>query len=123
MRGQTGRQPRDQPGKPIPLRRSAGPESRLQVDGMIEVEVRLYGHLGEFKPGLKPGEAIPVTLPVGSPVSKLFEALALPAETVRVVFVNGIICEPDHVLQAGDRVGIFPPIAGGGTQPAEQDGV
>ncbi len=81
---------------------------------MIEVEARLYGHLRDFRPGLKPGEAVPLSLPVGSPVSKLFEVLAVPAETVRVVFVNGIIHEPDHVLEAGDRVGIIPPIAGGG---------
>jgi sulfur carrier protein ThiS len=80
---------------------------------MIEVETRLFGNLREHRPELKPGEAIRVTLREGATASTLLEKLGIPEETVKVVFVNGIITSPDRVLQADDRVGIFPPVAGG----------
>jgi sulfur carrier protein ThiS len=80
---------------------------------MIEVETRLFGNLREHRPELRPGEAIRVPLPEGATASMLFEKLGIPEETVKVVFVNGVITSPDHVLQADDRVGIFPPVAGG----------
>jgi molybdopterin converting factor small subunit len=80
---------------------------------MIEIEVRLFGNLREHRPELKPGEAIRVTLREGATASTLLEKLGIPEETVKVVFVNGLITSSDHVLEANDRVGIFPPVAGG----------
>jgi|Deesub1362A_J573_1020465.scaffolds.fasta_scaffold14838_2 sulfur carrier protein ThiS len=85
---------------------------------MIEVKVRLFGHLRARQPHLAPGEHIRVRLPEGSTTNDLFKALGLPQEEVKIVFVEGLICEPDRVLRDGEQVGIFPPIAGGASGPA-----
>jgi molybdopterin synthase sulfur carrier subunit len=80
---------------------------------MTEVEVRLFGILRGLHPGLKHDEAIRVTLPDQATVAELLEALCAPPATVKIVFVNGVICDTDQTLFEGDRVGVFPPIAGG----------
>ncbi len=82
---------------------------------MIEVEIRLFGVLRANYPGKKPGEPICISLPEGAAVEHLLRTLDLPSETVKIVFVNGVICKENYCLKDGDRVGIFPPIAGGST--------
>ena len=49
----------------------------------------------------------------GTSLSHIHEMLKIPAEEVKRAFVNGIIRDHEHRLSDGDRVGIFPPIAGG----------
>lgn len=84
---------------------------------MIEVDVRLFGNLRSLHPGIKPGEALRLTLPDEATIAQLQTALSIPGETVKIVFVNGVVCESGHVLGHGDRIGVFPPIAGGSVGP------
>ncbi|RLC63422.1 MAG: MoaD/ThiS family protein [Chloroflexi bacterium] len=80
---------------------------------MITVYVRLFATLCRHFPNLKLGEAMPVELPEGATVGQLVEHLGLPADEVKVVFVNGIVRGVEGPLAAGDEVGIFPPVGGG----------
>ncbi len=80
---------------------------------MISVHVKLFATLRRYQPGLKIGEALPVNLSDGATVEQLTQQLGLPADEVKVVFVNGVVRSPDHVLSNGDEVGIFPPVGGG----------
>ena len=80
---------------------------------MITVHVRLYATLRRYRPGLGLGEAEAVELAEGTTLGQLIQQLDLPEDEVKVVFVNGISREIDHVLADGDRVGIFPPVGGG----------
>ena len=80
---------------------------------MIKVEVRLYATLRRYRPELNIGEALPVELPAGATIGQLIEQLGLPEKEIKVVFVNGVVQEFDHVLADGDRVGFFPPVGGG----------
>jgi molybdopterin converting factor small subunit len=59
------------------------------------------------------GEPMDVELEAGATVGQLITQLRLPADQVKVVFVNGIVREKGHVLNAGDEVGVFPPVGGG----------
>ena len=54
-----------------------------------------------------------VELPEGTAVEKLLANLQIPADEVKIVFVNHVIRDPDHLLANGDDVGIFPPVGGG----------
>lgn len=45
-------------------------------------------------------------------VGDLLKRAAIPAEDVKVVFVNGRIVDLDTVLNAGDRVGLAPAVGG-----------
>ncbi len=80
---------------------------------MIQVEVRLYATLRRYHPEAQSGKAIRLTLPDGTTVAQLVRILPIPPDTVKRVFVNGIIRDDDYVLQNGDEAGVFPPIAGG----------
>ena len=76
------------------------------------LQVRLYATLRQYAPD-SPHGALTVELPDGATISEIFDALAIPAEEVRLVMVNGVDREFDTVLSPQDRVGIFPPVGGG----------
>jgi len=80
---------------------------------MITVRTKLFATLRRYQPGLKIGEALSINLSDGATVEDLIRQLKLPADEVRVVFVNGTVRPPDHILCDGDEVGIFPPVGGG----------
>jgi molybdopterin converting factor small subunit len=81
---------------------------------MLHVTVRLYATLRRFgPPGLAPGESFTVSLPEGSRLRDLVQNLKLPADQTKQFFVASRQRELDYVLQDGDDLAIFPPIAGG----------
>ena len=46
-------------------------------------------------------------------VREVLERFNVPLETVKMIFINGRHAGMDAVLKDGDRVGVFPPVAGG----------
>lgn len=80
----------------------------------MRIRVKLFATLGQYAPvsGL-PGTPFEVDLPEGASLSTLIEQIHVPAETVKIAFVNGIVQEPEFALSEGDDVGIFPPVGGG----------
>jgi len=49
----------------------------------------------------------------GATVKNLLEKFQIPLDAPKVIFLNGIHARGDEVLKNGDRVGAFPPVAGG----------
>jgi molybdopterin synthase sulfur carrier subunit len=80
---------------------------------MITVHAKLFAILRRHYLHLGIGEPMPVELPEGATVGDLVEHLRLPADQVKVVFVNNVIREAEHPLADGDELGIFPPVGGG----------
>ncbi len=80
---------------------------------MIIVEVKVFATLRRHFPELEIGEAMAVELPEDATVGQLLKELELPAEEVKVIFVNGTVRKEDHRLSDGDEVGFFPPVGGG----------
>jgi molybdopterin synthase sulfur carrier subunit len=80
---------------------------------MTTVHTKLFATLRDYRPGLKIGEAFPVDLPDGATVADLVRQLGVPEKEVKLIFVNGLMRELDHVLADGDELGIFPPVGGG----------
>ncbi|MCL4533922.1 MAG: MoaD/ThiS family protein [Bacteroidetes bacterium] len=80
---------------------------------MPRVEVYLYATLRRYQPALRHGEPVRVEMAPGATVQDLLESLGIPAEELKQTFINGISRQPDWVLEEGDRVAVFPPIAGG----------
>lgn len=80
---------------------------------MIQLELRLYATLRRHRPEapLEGGET--VLLPEGSTVLDLLAGLGIPAHEVQTTFVNRRVRHVEQRLQAGDRVDLFPAIAGG----------
>jgi molybdopterin converting factor small subunit len=49
----------------------------------------------------------------GATVRKLFEKCQIPFDVPKIIFLNGVHAWGDEGLKDGDRVGAFPPVAGG----------
>jgi molybdopterin converting factor small subunit len=79
----------------------------------MKVDVALFAYLSQYQPDGQGGRhARPLELPDGATIGDLIEVLELPDEP-RVVFANGVHGSDDQALCDGDRVAIFPPVAGG----------
>jgi len=83
------------------------------MNNEITVRVKLFATLRRHYPDMGIGEAMPVELPDGATIGQLIEHLSVPANEVKVVFVNGIVQQEEYALNDGDEVGIFPPVGGG----------
>jgi molybdopterin converting factor small subunit len=80
---------------------------------VIQVQAKLYATLRQYRPEVKLGEPIVLSVPDGTTVGELLQKLGVPREAVKTVFVNGLTRGEDHVLTDGDQIGAFPPVAGG----------
>jgi sulfur carrier protein ThiS len=80
---------------------------------MITVDIARFASLSQYHPDGEGGRhARSVELPEGMHISDVIELYGLPDQP-RVVFVNGRHAEETSVLADGDRLAIFPPVAGG----------
>ncbi len=79
----------------------------------MRVQVRLYATLRRYAAGAEAGTRLDVDLPDGAVLADLFAQLGLPTEEVRMAFVNARARPEDWHLEAGDEIGIFPPVGGG----------
>lgn len=79
---------------------------------MPRVEVRLFGHLRSYMP--VPGApSATVAIAEGGTLGDLLEQLNIPPSDPKILLVNGVHAGRDERLSEGDRVSVFPPIAGG----------
>lgn len=81
---------------------------------MITINLKLFATLSRFMEGNDlPGTIKPYSLQPNSTLADLVNQLGIPAEEVKLCYVNAVYQELDYILQDGDEVGIFPPIGGG----------
>ena len=76
----------------------------------MRVTVQAFAFLKEHLPD---GGMATVEVTPGTTIGELIALLELPAGRVHVIFRNHRQAEREEVLQAGDRVAFFPPVAGG----------
>ena len=62
---------------------------------------------------LSPENADRVPIAPGTSVKELLDHLDVPTVKAHLIFINGIKRSLDTRLNGGERVGIFPPVAGG----------
>jgi len=77
----------------------------------MRVEVRLYSTLRRY--GSPDQSPLTLDLPRGSKVSQVLDMLAIPFGEEKVILVNGRPALMDTPLHEGDRLVLFPPVAGG----------
>ena len=84
----------------------------------IHLDVWLYGSLARYGDSTAQGSFanVPLSLPAGSTVADVLARLGLPTAERGITFISGNLSampglQPDlgHVLQDGDRVGLFDP--------------
>ena len=79
----------------------------------MKVLVKVYATLVKYVGGSIMHESLEVDLSENSTVGDLYDKLGIPRDEVKTTFVNSVIRPPDHTLNEGDEVGVFPPVGGG----------
>lgn len=79
----------------------------------MQVQVVLFASLSTFQPDGQGGRhARTFDLADGTTVGEVIASLGLPDEP-RVIFVNNRHADERRTLTDGDRLAVFPPVAGG----------
>jgi len=84
----------------------------------VKVGFKLYASLGAFLPApARKASRIDLDLAEGTTVLQVILEQGVPPERCSLVLVNGgfiaVSARADHLLQDGDVLAIWPPVAGG----------
>ncbi len=79
----------------------------------MKISVALYATLQKFLPANTEGRRCNMEVAEGATVGDLLKLLDLPPKLAALRLVNGVQSKPDTKLSEGDKVSIFPQIAGG----------
>lgn len=84
----------------------------------MHITFKLFASLGDYLPSsVRPGNEMRLPVSEGATIGQVIEPFGLPPKLVHLVLVNGHYIAPaqraTHVLQEGDVLAIWPPIAGG----------
>lgn len=75
----------------------------------VQIQLKLFANLAQYLPA--EGERIEIA--PGVSIGEILDRIGLPREKAKLIFVNGIKGDLETPLQGGERVGLFPPVAGG----------
>lgn len=79
----------------------------------MEITVELFATLTQYLPTGTRGKSTTLTVQDGATVAEVMKGLGIPGDMPYTTLVNGRHSEADQVLQPGDRLSAFPPLAGG----------
>ncbi len=79
----------------------------------MKVEVKLFANFREYLPPGSSSYARLMDLDEGTTIRQVLENLKIPPSIPMVLLVNGIYKQAEEVLQPGDALNVFPPVAGG----------
>jgi sulfur-carrier protein len=80
----------------------------------MKIQLNLFASLSRFLPEpSKSGFSNLVDIAEGTTIKSLLEDLHVPSELPKIIFLNGIHADQNTILKEGDRLGVFPPLAGG----------
>ena len=79
----------------------------------MKIDLKLYASLSCHLPDGAEGNSCVMEIREGTTVGRLLEYLNIPSDAIKIMFLNGIHATGDEILKEGDRLGVFPPVAGG----------
>ncbi len=77
---------------------------------MPHVQVKLYATFRAYSNG---AASVEVPIDSGQTVRDVLDRLGVPADQVRILFVDNRAGELGQSLQGGEKLGLFPAIGGG----------
>jgi len=80
----------------------------------MKIQLNLFASLARLLPNPE-GVGFPKLMEIeeGTTIETLLDRLKIPRDQPKIIFLNGIHAKVTTVLKEGDRLGIFPPVAGG----------
>ena len=97
--------------------RSSSPLAQAQPKASVQITLKLMATLTDYLPQPRQGHQITLDIAPGTSIQDVVERFRLPWKLVHLVLVNGVYIAPDQrdtrVLQEGETLAIWPPVAGG----------
>lgn len=79
----------------------------------MKISLHLYASLASHLPPDASGNSCIIELEDGMTVGQVLAEFNIPPESPKIVFLNGLHSRGEEALKEGDRLAVFPPIAGG----------
>ena len=79
----------------------------------MRIEVNLYATLKRYMENGTGSKPAVIDFEDGTCVTDVIQKLKIPADSVKLIFINGVHAKVDTTLKDGDRLGLFPPVGGG----------
>ena len=79
----------------------------------MKIEVKLFANFREYLPPGSEKYSCFLEMEEGTTVGQVLQKLNIPDSIPLVTLVNGLHRDVGDLLQAGDALSVFPPIAGG----------
>jgi molybdopterin converting factor small subunit len=80
----------------------------------MKIQLKLFASLSKFLPDSETaGFSNFMEIAEGTTIENLLDRLQIPREQPKIIFLNGVHADEKKILKEGDRLGIFPPLAGG----------
>ena len=79
----------------------------------MKIEVNLYATLKKYMKNGTGDKSSVIDVEDGTCVKDVIQKLKIPADSVKLIFINGVHAKVDTILKDGDRLGLFPPVGGG----------
>jgi molybdopterin converting factor small subunit len=73
------------------------------------IQICLFANLKAFMPN----DSDHYPIDAGTTVQDVLERIGVPLDITKIIFIDGKKGTLDQALLGGERVGIFPPVAGG----------
>lgn len=79
----------------------------------MKIEINLFASLSRYAPEGSSRKRFLMEITEGTKIRDLLAQLEVPKDAVKILFINGVHANGDTIVKDGDRLGIFPPVAGG----------
>ncbi len=79
----------------------------------MKVEVKFFANFRDYLPPGSSSYSHLLDLDEGATIRQILENLKVPSSLPMILLVNGVHKQADEVLQPGDVLSVFPPVAGG----------
>ncbi|MCX5845212.1 MAG: MoaD/ThiS family protein [Deltaproteobacteria bacterium] len=80
----------------------------------MKIDLSLFASLARYVPDKTESHGNRILeVSEGTTIMEVLKSMELPLDKVKMIFLNGLHATGDEVLKDGDRVGVFPPVAGG----------
>ncbi|MBU2511401.1 MoaD/ThiS family protein [bacterium] len=79
----------------------------------MKAEIRLFASFKKYLPDFAEGQKVIMELEEGTTIRTILQQFGVPIQSVKLVFVNSVRAELEDIIRDGDRIGVFPPVAGG----------
>ncbi len=79
----------------------------------MKIELKLYAQMASLMPENVENGPWVMEVSEETTIQNLLEVLKVSRKSVKLVFINGVRANDYNILKEGDKVGVFPAVAGG----------